>query len=124
MASERPPLEPESPAPERSASERRTATEGAGAAPQVPARPPRTKVSTAFSGFVAGAIVLILLLIFILENTQSVRISFLGAGGHVAIGVALLLAAVGGALVVGILGAARIGQVRRHAKRRGPARRR
>jgi uncharacterized integral membrane protein len=66
---------------------------------------------------VAAAIVLILLLIFILENTQSVKISYFGAGGHVALGVALLLAAVGGALLVGILGAARIAQLRRHAKR-------
>jgi uncharacterized integral membrane protein len=66
---------------------------------------------------VAGAVVLILLLIFILENTQSVKISFLGASGHVALGVALLLAAVGGALVTGTLGAARIAQVRHHAKR-------
>jgi uncharacterized integral membrane protein len=66
---------------------------------------------------VAGAIVLILLLVFILENTQSVNISYFGASGHVALGVALLLAAVGGALLVGIVGAARIAQVRRHAKR-------
>lgn len=122
MASERPPLEPDAPVTEQPASEPRTAPSGPGAAEQVPARPPRTRVSTAFSGFVAGAIVLILLLIFILENTQSVKISFLGAGGHVAIGVALLLAAVGGALVIGMLGTARIAQVRRHAKRRGQAR--
>lgn len=66
----------------------------------------------------AGLIVLVLLLIFILENTQSVKVSWLGLGGHIALGVALLLAAVGGALIVGILGAARIAQVRRHAKRR------
>jgi uncharacterized integral membrane protein len=66
---------------------------------------------------VAGAIVLILLLVFILENTQSVEVSYFGASGHVALGVALLLAAVGGALLIGILGAARIAQVRRHAKR-------
>jgi uncharacterized integral membrane protein len=66
---------------------------------------------------VAGAIVLILLLIFILENTQSVKISFLGVSGHVALGVALLIGAVGGALVTGILGAARIAQVRHHTKR-------
>ena len=66
---------------------------------------------------VAGAIVLILLLIFILENTQTVKISFLGAGGHVPLGVALLLGAVGGALLTGALGAARIAQVRRHTKR-------
>jgi uncharacterized integral membrane protein len=85
--------------------------------------PPPPLLPTAFSGFVAGAIVLILLLIFILENTQSVKISYLGASGHVALGVAVLLAAVGGALLVGILGAARIAQVRRHAKRHPGSRR-
>ena len=84
---------------------------------RVQAKPPRTRTSTAFSGFVAGAIVLILLLVFILENTQSVKISYFGASGHVPLGVALLLATVGGALLVGLLGAARIGQVRRHTKR-------
>jgi putative membrane protein len=89
----------------------------AGQPQQTPVTAPRTRTSTAFSGFVAGAIVLILLLIFILENTQSVKVSYFGASGHVALGVALLLAAVGGALLVGILGAARIAQVRRHAKR-------
>jgi putative membrane protein len=82
-------------------------------------KPPRTRVSAAFNGFVAGAIVLMLLLIFILENTRSVKITFLGASGHLALGIALLLAAVGGALVVGVLGTARITQVRRHAKRHG-----
>lgn len=90
--------------------------------PKVPAKPPKTRTSTAFSSLVAGAVVLILLLVFILENTQSVKISYFGAGGHISLGVALLLAAVGGALLVGILGVARIAQVRRHAKRRGRAR--
>ena len=121
MASERPPAEPAeslgagSPAPPASAES--APSPPASESPQVQAKPPRTRTSTAFSGFVAGAVVLILLLIFILENTQSVKISYFGASGHVALGVALLLAAVGGALFVGILGAARIAQVRRHAKR-------
>lgn len=84
---------------------------------QVQAKPPRTRTSTAFSGFVAGAIVLVLLLVFILENTQSVEVSYFGVSGHIALGVALLLAAVGGALLVGLLGLARIAQVRRHTKR-------
>jgi uncharacterized integral membrane protein len=66
---------------------------------------------------VAGAIVLVLLLVFILENTQSVEVSYFGVSGHIALGVALLLAAVGGALLVGLLGLARIAQVRRHTKR-------
>lgn len=84
---------------------------------QLPAKPPRTRTSAAFNTLIAGAIVLILLLIFILENTQSVKVSYFGASGHLALGVLLLVAAVGGALVVGILGVARITQVRRHAKR-------
>jgi uncharacterized integral membrane protein len=124
MASERSPAEPPEPAeslgavsPAQPASAESAASPPASEPPQVQAKPPRTRTSTAFSGFVAGAIVLILLLIFILENTQSVKISYFGASGHVALGVALLLAAVGGALLVGIHGAARIAQVRRHAKR-------
>jgi lipopolysaccharide assembly protein A len=79
---------------------------------------PTTKTGIAFGSLIAGAIVLILLLVFILENTQSVKISYFGAGGHLPLGVALLLAAIGGALVIGIVGAARIMQLRRHVRRR------
>jgi uncharacterized integral membrane protein len=83
-----------------------------------PTAPPTTKTGIAFGSLIAGAIVLILLLVFILENTESVKISFFGAGGHLPLGVALLLAAIGGALLVGIVGAARIMQLRRHVRRR------
>lgn len=83
-----------------------------------PAAPPTTKTGIAFGALIAGAIVLILLLVFILENTKSVQISFFGASGHLPLGVALLLAAIGGALLTGIVGAARIFQLRRHVKRR------
>ena len=83
-----------------------------------PAAPPATKTGIAFSALIAGAIVLIVLLVFILENTASVRISFFGASGQLPLGVALLLAAIGGALLTGIVGAARIVQLRRHVKRR------
>ena len=119
MATDRPPAEPAESFGAGSPPEQLSTTSAppAGAPQPAKAKPPRTRTSTAFSGLVAGAIVLILLLIFILENTQSVKISYLGASGHVVLGVALLLAAVGGALLVGILGAARIAQVRRHAKR-------
>lgn len=78
---------------------------------------PRTRTGAAFRTLIAGAIVLILLLVFILENTQSVKIAYFGAGFHIPLGVALLLAAIGGALLVGIVGAARILQLRRHVKR-------
>jgi uncharacterized integral membrane protein len=63
-------------------------------------------------------VVLILLLVFILENTHSVTVSFFGAGGHIALGVALLLAAVGGALLTGLVGAARVLQLRRRLKQK------
>ena len=79
---------------------------------------PRTKTGIAFGSLIAGAIVLIVLLVFILENTQSVKISFFGASGHLPLGVALLLAAIGGGLLVGVVGTARIVQLRRHVRRR------
>lgn len=92
------------------------------AAASEPAAPPRTKTGIAFGTLIAGAIVLIVLLVFILENTESVKISFFGATGHLPLGVALLLAAIGGALLVGIVGTARIVQLRRHVRRRRGAR--
>jgi uncharacterized integral membrane protein len=87
-----------------------------------PRKAPRTRTGAAFNTLIAGAIVLILLLVFILENTERVKISYFGAGTHMPLGVALLLAAIGGALLVGIVGMARILQLRRHAKRRPVAR--
>jgi putative membrane protein len=89
--------------------------------PAAPHEPPptHTRTSAAFKGLVAGAVVLLLLLIFILENTQRVKISYFGADGHLSLGVALLLAAVAGALITALVGVARIGQLRAHARRQG-----
>jgi uncharacterized integral membrane protein len=58
------------------------------------------------------ALVLLLLLIFVLENGQRTEISFFGQHGHLPMGVALLLAAVCGILLVAIPGTARIIQLR------------
>lgn len=80
---------------------------------------PRTKTAVAWNTLIAGAVVLILLLVFILENTQSVKISYFGATFHLPLGVALLLAAIGGALLLGIVGTARIVQLRRRIRRPG-----
>jgi uncharacterized integral membrane protein len=68
-------------------------------------------------GLGVAAIVLLLLLIFILENGRSVDIGYFGAHGHLPLGVALLLAAVAGALLVLIPGTGRIIQLRRTARR-------
>jgi uncharacterized integral membrane protein len=66
---------------------------------------------------VLSALVLLLLLIFILENGQRVSISYFGAHGHLPLGVALLLAAVLGVLLVVIPGTGRIIQLRITARR-------
>jgi lipopolysaccharide assembly protein A len=63
------------------------------------------------------AVVLLFLLIFILENEQKVDIAFLGAHGHLPLGVALLLAAVCGALLTVLAGAARMAQLHTVARR-------
>lgn len=68
--------------------------------------------------FVVAAFVLLLLLIFILQNGQRAQVSFLGAHGHLPMGVALLLAAVFGVLLVALPGTARIIQLRMLGHRR------
>ncbi|MDQ7906231.1 lipopolysaccharide assembly protein LapA domain-containing protein [Phytohabitans sp. ZYX-F-186] len=78
-----------------------------------PPKPGRSRAGGAWVGLVLGAVVLILLLIFVLQNLQDVRVSFISGDSTVPLGVALLLAAVAGALVVAVPGSARILQLRR-----------
>jgi uncharacterized integral membrane protein len=63
------------------------------------------------------AVVLVLLLIFILENGQRVNVGYFGFHGHLPLGVALLLAAALGVLLVVIPGTGRIVQLRLVARR-------
>ncbi len=77
---------------------------------------PHTRTARVHNSLLAGLVVLILLLVFIIENTRSVKISYFGAGFNLPLGVALLLAAIGGALLVGIVGTARILQLRRRVR--------
>jgi uncharacterized integral membrane protein len=65
------------------------------------------------------AVVLLLLLIFVLENGQRADVAFFGAHGHLPMGVALLLAAVFGILLVALPGTARIVQLRMLDRDRG-----
>ena len=82
-------------------------------------RPPtmRSRLGGLWAALTGGAIVLLLLLIFILENGQRVDIAYFGAHGHLPVGVALLLAAVFGVLLVVIPGTGRILQLRRTARK-------
>jgi uncharacterized integral membrane protein len=77
----------------------------------------RTRMGGLWLASGSFAVVLLLLLIFILENSRSVDVAYFGAHGHVPLGVALLLAAVLGILMVVIPGTARIVQLRMTARR-------
>jgi uncharacterized integral membrane protein len=87
-----------------------------------PDRPtaPRSRIGGLWVACVVFALVLLLLLIFVLENGQRVEVSFFGTHGRLPLGVALLLAAVFGVLLVALPGTARIVQLRILRHRRGP----
>ncbi len=102
------------------------------AAPEPPPEPPtvptaqpeqpapavrRSRSGGLWTGLILSAIVLIFLLVFILQNQDSVRITFLWFGGSLPVGVALLLAAIAGLLLVAIPGGVRMTQLRRAARR-------
>ena len=77
----------------------------------------RTRTGGLWVGLVSAAVVLILLLIFILQNSRNVTIRFFGFHGELSLAVALLLSAVCGVLLVAIPGTGRILQLRRAVKR-------
>ncbi|MGH3195638.1 MAG: LapA family protein [Streptosporangiaceae bacterium] len=91
------------------------------AAPEQAAQPQhrikRTRTSGLWVAVGFFAIVLLLLLIFILQNGAEVSVSYLGMHGRLPLGVALLLSAVCGVLLVVLAGTARISQLRTVARR-------
>jgi putative membrane protein len=85
-------------------------------------RPPRrgpltSRIGVAHTALIAGAVVLIVVLIFIIENAHAVTITFFGAHLRMSLAVALLLAAIAGALVMAAAGTARITQLRMTMRR-------
>lgn len=77
----------------------------------------RTRLSGVWAAVGCFTVILVLLLIFILQNSRTVEVSYFGAHGHLPLGVALLLAAVAGVFLIVLPGAARIIQLRRTARR-------
>ncbi|MEU4605555.1 lipopolysaccharide assembly protein LapA domain-containing protein [Kribbella sp. NPDC023972] len=66
----------------------------------------------------ATAVVLVALIVFLLQNTRTVQVSFLWMDGSAPLAITLLIAAVGAALMTALLGTVRITQLRRVARRR------
>jgi putative membrane protein len=96
-------------------------------APSAPAVPPapavagrrrmQTRISGARVGLIAAVVGLAVVMIFIIQNAHTVRISFLGAHLRLSLAVALLFAAIVGALIMAAAGTARITQLRRIMRR-------
>jgi uncharacterized integral membrane protein len=72
-----------------------------------------------WSAVAVSLAVLVLLIIFFIQNQDMVAVRFLGWEGSLAQGVAFFIAAVGGGILVAIAGGARILQLRRNERRRG-----
>jgi putative membrane protein len=90
-----------------------------GTSPQLPAAPApagtrrmNTRISGMRIGLIAAFAGLIVVMIFVIQNAHSVNISFLGAHLRLSLAVALLLAAIAGALIMAAAGTARITQLR------------
>lgn len=98
-------------------------TSGDGPA-QTPAAARTTRVSAAWVAVGVALVLLTLLIVFMLQNSTKVDVKFLGAEGTIPLGLALLVAAVGGGVIVAIAAIARITQLRigvRRSKRGRPA---
>ncbi len=84
----------------------------------------RTRLSGAWTAVVVGLVALVVILVFVLQNQQSVEVTFLMFQGHLPLAVALLFALILGAVIVFAFGAARILQLRMvagRARRKGPS---
>jgi uncharacterized integral membrane protein len=85
--------------------------------------PPQQKVRGSRTGRIwvavcAAAIIAVALIIFMIQNTRTVKVSYLGMNGSTSLSVMLLIAAVGGILLTLVVGSTRIIQLRRAVRRR------
>ena len=76
-----------------------------------------TRAGALWTSLILGFLILIVLLIFITQNTETSSFTFLGWHWSLPLGVAMLLAAIGGGLITFTVGTARILQLRRAAKK-------
>ena len=77
----------------------------------------RTRTSTVWTAVFVLVVSLVLVLVFVLQNLQTVAVSFLVFHGQLPLGVALLVAATLGGVIVLAAGAARVAQLRRTRRR-------
>lgn len=76
-----------------------------------------TRAGALWVSLILGFLILIVLLIFITQNTASTAFTFLHWHWNLPLGVAILLSAVLGGLITALVSAARMFQLRRTAKK-------
>ena len=75
-----------------------------------------SRTSGLWATVIALGLVLLLLIIFVAQNTQKVNVSFLGWDGQTPLAVALMIAAAAGLFIAAVAGSLRILQLRRRVK--------
>lgn len=78
---------------------------------------PVTKLVRLWSTTILGIIVLTLLIVFIAQNQDVATIRFFAMQGQLNLGLALFISALGGGLIVTIMGVVRVLQIRATARR-------
>ena len=73
----------------------------------------KTLAGTTWVALIVGVLLLILLLVFILQNQESAELQLLGWTMTFPIGVGMLIAAIVGALIMALVGGVRIVQLRK-----------
>ena len=76
-----------------------------------------SRTSGVWLAVVTGGIILVLLIIFIAQNTEPTTIEFLGWEGETPLAVALLIGTVAGLFLAALAGSLRILQLRRRVRR-------
>lgn len=76
-----------------------------------------SRTSGLWAAVIGLGVVLLLLIIFIAQNTRKTTVSFLAWDGQVPVAVALLIAAVAGLFLAAMAGLLRIMQLRRRVRR-------
>ncbi|HTW17156.1 MAG TPA: lipopolysaccharide assembly protein LapA domain-containing protein [Nocardioides sp.] len=99
-------------------------TEPGTAGPETPADAPPgrdplrgSRTSGVWLAVVAAAVLLVLLVVFIVQNTQSVQVSYFGWNGSAPLAAALLIAAAAGMVIAILAATLRMLQVRRRVRR-------
>ena len=82
-----------------------------------PRKVPHTRTGATWFGICAAAATLVVLVVFMLQNTRSVEVSFLWMHGTLPLALGLLIAGLGSAVLVMVVGGARITQLRRQSRK-------